>query len=77
MYQERIQAEQLWELSDPTVATYRAGTTTDGMLFAPGSYMPEGILPQDLDRARDGGFANVYPAPARGGAKNDAATRTI
>ena len=54
-----IEEGQLWELPDPTMATYRKGTTTSGMLYVTGSYMPEGILPPDLDRARDRDFPYV------------------
>ena len=42
---EWIREENLWELADPRIPTFRAGTMDDMMLFAAGTYMPEGILP--------------------------------
>ena len=44
--QEWLRTENLWELADPRTPTHRAGTVTDGIILAPGRYMPEGILPQ-------------------------------
>ena len=43
--QEWLRTENLWELTNPKTPTHRAGTVTDGMILAPGMYMPEGILP--------------------------------
>ena len=60
-YQRWVENEQLWELSDPQTPTYRTGTVTDGVLLAPGEYLPDGILPQDADPEEDGGVPHVYP----------------
>ena len=49
------------ELSDPRIPTYRTGTVTDGVLLAPGDYLPDGIPPQDADPGEDGGMPHVYP----------------
>ena len=65
-YQEWLDASHLREISDPMTPTYRTGTTTDGGLFAQSDYTPGGILPQDVDRKRDGGYPNVYPAASDG-----------
>ena len=53
-YQEWVEEAGLWELSDPSVTTYRTGTVTDGMWLALGSYQPEGILPMAADPETDG-----------------------
>ena len=60
-YQEWIESENLWELSDPRTPTYRTGTVTDGILLAMGDYHPEGILPQVADPELDGGYPGAYP----------------
>ena len=53
-YLNWILEEDLWELSDPTIPTYRTGTTTDGVLMALGDYQPEGLFPQEADPELDG-----------------------
>ena len=61
MLQEWINQENLWELTDPETPTHRAGTVTDGMLLAPGTYMPEGILPQGGELTTGKRQLDVHP----------------
>ena len=62
-YQAWREKEPLRELPNPEAPTYRPGTTTDGVLSAPGHYMPEEILPRDLDREWVG--SSSMPIPRR------------
>ena len=59
--QEWIEEAGLWELSDPSTPTYRAGAVADGVRLALGVYRPEGILPQAADPETDGGNPDVHP----------------
>ena len=61
-YVKWLVEEQLWELSDPRVPTYRVGAATDGILLAIGEYMPDGLLPQEAGLEMDGGHPDAYPA---------------
>ena len=60
-YQTWLEENDLWELSDPRVPTYRTGTVTDAVLMALGSYHPEGLLPQVVDPELDGSHPGVHP----------------
>ena len=52
-YQQWIEEHELWELTDPTTATFKAGTVDDAIVMARGSYIPEGILPEETDSNKD------------------------
>ena len=58
------QSGNLWELTAPREPTYRAGTVTDGVLLAPGMYMPEGILPQGEELVTGHRQLDAYPVYA-------------
>ena len=60
-FQEWMDTEKLWQLSDPTIPTFIAGATTDGVFLAPGTYLPQGILPQRTEEEQDEGPSEVYP----------------
>ena len=50
-----------WELSDPEVPTYKAGTVTDGVLLALGEYRLVGVLPQAVQPEIDVGYPAAHP----------------
>ena len=60
-YEGWPEREQLSELSDPRIPTCSTGTLADGVLLAPGEYLPDRIPPQEEGLGGDGGHPEVYP----------------
>ena len=65
-FQQWLDVAKLREISDPEVPTFRAGTTTNGVLVAPGEYAQEGISLQETDTDTGGGPLEASPAIATG-----------
>ena len=61
-YQDWIEQNELWELSNPRVPTFKKGTTPDAMVMAVGGYLPEGIMTLDENDDREEEILEYYPA---------------
>ena len=56
-----VEENELWELTDPTKPTFKAGTTDDSILMAAGKYIPEGVLPEEEENMKDQDLLEFFP----------------
>ena len=60
-YRNWLKEQDLWELSNPETPTFEAGTRTDAILLAAGTYIPEGLLPEEPEPDRREESSDIYP----------------
>ena len=61
-YEEWKEENDLWLLTNPNTPTFKKGTTTDAILIALGNYIPEGILPTEIEQENENQIQDYYPA---------------
>ena len=59
-FYEWIESEEMWELSNSQIPTFKKGTAPDTMLMALGPYLPEGQLPLDALEAEETALNHAY-----------------
>ena len=59
-WKERIEENNLWELSDPKKATFRAGATDDAILIAKRDYIPQGLMQDTQDYAVENNEIGIH-----------------